>query len=110
MTNQRKILVLVVMLVAVNLVMGVRWYLATHSAPASNACVNNLRQIAAGKEQWALENHKTTNDISTWEEVRPYLSGELVCPKHGTYTSGRVGDPPKCSLGGRDHTLPSNGR
>jgi len=108
MSNKRKILVLVGMLLAVNLVMGVRWFIVSRSTPSASACVNNLRQIAAVKEQWALENHKTTNDISTWEEVRPYLSGELVCPKHGTYTSGRVGDPPKCSLGGRDHTLPLN--
>jgi hypothetical protein len=108
MSNQRKIMVLIGMLLAVNLVMGVRWYLATRSTSASNSCVNNLRQIIAAKEQWAQEHHKTTNDVPSWEEIRPYLAGELVCPQHGTYACGRVGDPPTCSLGGREHTLPPN--
>jgi len=108
MSNQKKILVLVGMLVAVNLVMGVRWYMATRSAKASNACVNNLREIVGCKKQWAVENHKSTNDVPTWDKVQAYLPRKLVCPQGGTYTLGRVGELPTCSVGGRDHSLPAN--
>src|SRR5438477_12065760 len=29
-----------------------------------NACINNLRQIDGAKQQWALENHKTSTDTA----------------------------------------------
>ncbi len=79
---------------------------------ASNACVNNLRQIDGAKQQWALENGKTTNDVPSRDDIGPYtgrgLHGDLSglrCHKGGTYTIGRVGDPPTCSIGGPDHSL-----
>ncbi len=80
---------------------------------ASNACVMHLRQIAGAKEQWVIENHKTTNDVVSWNDIKPYLSHEQVprCPDGGTYILGRVGEPPRCSLapalvGGKSHELP----
>ena len=38
-----------------------------------NACINNLRQIDAAKQQWALENSKTDDDIPTALELLPYF-------------------------------------
>lgn len=73
--------------------------------PAANACVNNLRQLDGAKESWRLENHKTLNDTPRWEDLLPYLRKKPVCPQGGTYILGRVGEPPRCSLGGT-HTLP----
>jgi 4-amino-4-deoxy-L-arabinose transferase-like glycosyltransferase len=32
-------------------------------------CINTLRQIDGAKQQWALENHKTTNDVPLWPEI-----------------------------------------
>jgi general secretion pathway protein G len=85
-------------------------FIRARKSTATNACVNNLRQIEAAKWQWAIENKKTTNDIPTWNDVRPYTGhgaeGEILhCPAGGQYVIGRVGDPPKCSIGGEDHTL-----
>ena len=87
----------------------VRQYIRARSVPASSACVNNLRQIQGAKEEWALENHKTSNDVVTWQDVQPYMgrgpNGTLpMCPQGGTYILGRVGQPPRCSYGG-DHVL-----
>ena len=71
-----------------------------------NVCINNLRQIDGGKQQWALEYHKGSNDIPTRAEVALYIKNNTfpVCPKGGTYIIGRVGADPTCSIPG--HVLP----
>jgi hypothetical protein len=88
-------------------------FIRARNASASNACVMHLRQIAASKEQWVVESHKTTNDVISWDDIKPYLSHEQLpqCPDGGTYILGRVGEPPRCSLapalvGGKSHELP----
>jgi len=69
-----------------------------------NACVNSLRQLDGAKQQWVLENHKTTNDVPAWQDLLPYLRQKPVCPEGGTYILGRVGELPRCSHGGT-HSL-----
>jgi hypothetical protein len=75
------------------------------TVPAQNVCVRNLRQLDAAKQQWALEYHKTTNDVASMQDLLPYLKGPFKCPDGGTYVAGRVGESPMCSKGGR-HKLP----
>jgi hypothetical protein len=107
------IILLVICCVAI-LGVGIAAFVRARNTSASNACINNLRQLDGIKEQWALESSKTTNDVPTWEAIRPYLpkwqqdSRPIgpVCPQGGTYSLGRVTDPPTCSIGGPDHTLP----
>lgn len=75
----------------------------THRAAAP--CINNLRQLDGAKQQWQLEYRKTTNDIPTLDDLKPYVrldaNGEIPrCPEGGTYILGRVGEDPRCSLGG----------
>ncbi len=87
---------------------------ATEAAPESpaaavsplNACINNLRQIDAAKQQWALENSKTGSAVPTAQDLLPYLEDGLfpVCPSGGTYTINAVNVPPTCSIPG--HVLP----
>jgi len=71
-----------------------------------NTCINNLRQIDAAKQQWALVNNKTDVDVPTAQDLQPYLKGGVlpVCPGGGTYTINAVGLPPTCSVPG--HVLP----
>ncbi len=54
--------------------------------------------IHGAKQQWALKNHKSSNDVPTWKDIEPSLKADLRCPFGGTYTIGRVGDLPTCSL------------
>ena len=66
-----------------------------------NACINNLRQIDAAKNEWALENNKTTNNVPTAQDLNQYITGgfaSLHCPAGGTYTIGPVGQAPTCSI------------
>jgi hypothetical protein len=77
---------------------------------ATDACINNLRQIDSAKQQWMSEHQKTTNNVLTWDDLRDYIgrSGTtgpvLVCPAEGTYTIGRVHEKPTCT--NTRHRLP----
>ena len=70
-----------------------------NESASGESCSNLLRQIDGAKQFWAEENRKTTNDTPTWEGLRKYFKAvPLRCPNGGTYTIGRVGDLPKCSI------------
>lgn len=74
-----------------------------------NACMNNLRQIDAAKQQWALEKNKPVTAIPTVQDIAPYIkldaNGNIPgCPSGGTYTLNAVGELPTCSVPG--HVLP----
>ena len=75
-----------------------------HGSPA-NACLNNLRQLDAAANQFALENHKTNGEaIHFPNDLTPYIklnsAGKIPpCPSGGIYLVGRVGKNPTCSLG-----------
>ena len=71
-----------------------------------NACINNLRQIDAAKNEWALEDGKKTGDVPTAQDLKPFFKNGLfpVCPAGGIYTIGAVSNAPACSIPG--HKLP----
>ncbi len=72
-----------------------------------NACINNLRQIDGAKEQWALENNKTSGAVPD-DSVAEYIKGGYPdCPASGGYSTGNIGTDPSCDLSAsKDHVLP----
>jgi hypothetical protein len=89
-------------------------FVSSGSGPSS-ACINNLRQIDAAMQQWALENGITNGDtIVTEKDIQPFLGRELKgniprCPSGGKYTIGKLNQPPTCSIGTNanpPHVLP----
>jgi uncharacterized protein YceK len=63
------------------------------------ACYANLNAIDRSKQIWMMEHHKTTNDIPTGDDLRPYFGDwPPKCPSGGTYTIGRIGEIPSCSV------------
>lgn len=86
---------------------GIYWFVFLHTGTASNACVSSLRQIAAAKKQWGDDYGKTSTNIPTWNDLKPYLydNWKPHCQSDGYYTIGRLDEPPKCSIGGRGHKL-----
>lgn len=88
-----------------------------------NQCLENLRRIDSAKRQWAfwtilqpdsppgtwfeiIETNPIANRIPTPKEIASSLSGDNQmphCPSGGTYTMGRVLDPPTCSV--HDHDI-----
>jgi hypothetical protein len=100
-----------ILLVAIVFAAGNFRFIRGHKVSGAYPCVNNLRVISGAKDSWALEKNKTTNDTPTWNDLRPFLpdrwtNGPPICPQGGTYTIGRVGEPPTCSIGGRWHAIP----
>ena len=67
-----------------------------------NGCLNNLRQLDAAKQQWALENNKTTDAVPKTSDLLPYLKDGimLVCPDGGNYILNAIGELPTCSIQG----------
>ena len=82
----------------------------------TNACINNLRQIDAAKQQWALENGKKSSATPAWSgaasaAIQIYLGrgsagslSNVFCPlkptlilgASGCYNINNVGTPPAC--------------
>jgi regulatory protein YycI of two-component signal transduction system YycFG len=71
-----------------------------------NACINNLRQIDAAKQQWALEKNKTADAVPIEQDLLPYFKDGVfpACPSGGVYAINAVGEVPTCSIPG--HVLP----
>jgi hypothetical protein len=75
---------------------------------SAQACLENLRQIDAAKEMWALENNKQKGDVPMESDLKKYIPRDVllpgqsfpVCPLHGIYTIGPVGIDPTCSVPG----------
>jgi hypothetical protein len=65
-----------------------------------NACINNLRQIDAAKQEWNLENSKKPGDMPTVQDLKPFFKNGAfpACPAGGTYTIGAVSNTPACSI------------
>ena len=66
-----------------------------------NGCINNLRQIDAAKNEFALEKGKANGYVVTEDDIKPYIKldadGNLPkCPSGGKYTIGKVGENPTC--------------
>ena len=69
-------------------------------------CINNLRQIDAAKQQWALENKKKESDTPTKDDLLQFFPNHTfpVCPGKGDYTINAVSSKPECSVAG--HVMP----
>jgi prepilin-type N-terminal cleavage/methylation domain-containing protein len=79
-------------------------FVKARATSQANACINNLRQIDAAANQFALEKGKKTGDaISFPSDLTPYIKmnsgGSLpVCPAGGTYDCAAVGTNSTCTL------------
>jgi len=82
------------------------------------ACINNLRQIDAAKQQWAIELRQPGGVTPNETDIGPYLnrSGSttnVICPAGGltatfasSYTMNEVTNPPACQIQAISHVLP----
>ena len=75
----------------------------TRNKRPRNDCINNLRIIDAGKEQWAMVNGKTNGTPIVTNEVNQYVKGLTtpMCPEGGSYIYNPVGNFPECTLNGQ---------
>jgi len=80
-------------------------FVKARATSQANACINNLRQIDAAANEFALEHGKTNGEaINFPDDLTPYIKlnsqGKIpACPGGGTYSIKKVGETPTCSLG-----------
>jgi len=65
-------------------------FVKARATSQQNACINNLHQIDAAIQQWALEKHHQATDAVVESDIQPYLGrsstgsvGNLYCPADG---------------------------
>ena len=79
-------------------------FVKARASSQANACINNLRQIDAAANQFALESHKVNGAaIAMTTDLTPYIKLNAVgsipgCPANGAYSCTAVGTSPTCDL------------
>jgi general secretion pathway protein G len=93
-------------------------FIRARTTSQTNACINNLRQIDAAIQQYAMENDLGSGASVSLTELSPYLghwSGggvingggavdSINCPAGGTYSVTTDSAKPTCNIAG--HVLP----
>ncbi len=101
-------IMIVVLIIGILLAIAVPNFVRARDTSRTNSCVANLKAVDAAKEQWAMDNKKSTGDAVTMADIAAsgqYLKSTPTCPSGGTYTVANVGTNPSCSTGGT-HVLP----
>lgn len=99
-------IMIVVLIIGILLAIAVPNFIRARENSRARTCVANLRQMEAGKEQWAMENQAGAAAVPVWADLTPaYLKAQPTCPSGGTYTIGAISANPTCSTGGT-HALP----
>ena len=106
-------IMIVVAIIALLAVIAIPNWVRARDTSQTNACINNLRQIAGATQQWALDNRQGSGADVVPENVLPYLKNAVVCPAGGldatfagTYLLNKVGNPPTCQIVQATHVLP----
>jgi prepilin-type N-terminal cleavage/methylation domain-containing protein len=96
-------IMIVVAIIGLLAAIGIPAFARARATSRRNICINNLRQLDASTEQWAMENNAVDGDSVATSDLDPYLKNSinsgLVCPAGGTYTVTVVGADPTCDFG-----------
>ena len=101
-------IMIVVAIIGLLAAIAVPNFVQARSTARKNACINNLRLIAAAKDQSALENNFAETSVLTSAEITAYLKGNNMpaCAANGVYTVNAVSVSPVCSLSATlSHTI-----
>ncbi|MFA5146060.1 MAG: prepilin-type N-terminal cleavage/methylation domain-containing protein [Candidatus Omnitrophota bacterium] len=101
--------IIAVAVIAILLSIGLPQYAKTRFSSRKTVCINNLKQIDAAIDQWAIE-HNISDGTMPTDDVYNYIknTARLTCPSGGTYALHEVGSKPQvtCSLEeGEGHKL-----
>jgi prepilin-type N-terminal cleavage/methylation domain-containing protein len=96
-------IMIVVAIIGLLAAIAIPSFMKARTTSQQNACINNLRQIESGKEQWALAAQKAQGDAVVTTTVDTYMKESPDCPAGGTYTYNAIGTDADCSITG--HSL-----
>jgi prepilin-type N-terminal cleavage/methylation domain-containing protein len=111
-------IMIVVAIIGILAAIAIPNFMKSRETSQDKACINNLRQIDAAKQQWALENRRTGDAVPEETDLQPYLvrgnSGRMpFCPAGGatatnfttSYSINAVTNPPACLFVPSVHVL-----
>jgi len=101
-------IMIVVAIIGLLAAIAIPSFMKARTQSQTNACINNLRQIEAAKEQWALEKRKQQGVTIVTTEVMEYLknpSSSTNCPAGGTVDYKQIGTNATCNSAGGLHVL-----
>jgi prepilin-type N-terminal cleavage/methylation domain-containing protein len=92
-------IMIVVAIIGLLAAIAIPSFVKARNQSQQNACINNLRIVDAGKEQWAMARRKTNGDAATTSGVNAYIKGNTTpqCPGGGTYAYNNIGSDPTCT-------------
>jgi prepilin-type N-terminal cleavage/methylation domain-containing protein len=95
-------IMIVVLIIGMLAAIAIPSFLKARTTSQEKACINNLRQIAGAKEEWAMENNQPSTATPTDANVIEYIKGSTMptCPASGTYAVGALVDDPTCTVAG----------
>jgi prepilin-type N-terminal cleavage/methylation domain-containing protein len=84
-------IMIVVALIALLAAIAIPNFVRARTTSQRNACINNLRQIDAAKQQWAFDFHAPLTATATISDIQPYLGRgaagtQPTCPADSTGT------------------------
>ena len=109
-SSRKKTIGVSAVLLALGAVIVLPNFIRVRTVSAAAPCTHFLMVIDGAKQQWALEFPGRTNEVPTFDDLRPYIKWDSTnypkCPEGGVYSWGKVGERPRCSLGGNGHSCP----
>lgn len=103
-------IMIIVSLIGLLAAIAVPRFFRARTRSQTTVCINNLRQIQAATQQWALELKKSPTSLVSEADVTPYLKAVVVCPAGGTtfgnsYSLTDVATEPVCQQVPLSHML-----
>ena len=103
-------IMIVVLIIGILLAIAVPNFVRARESSRGKACIANLKEIDAAKEQYAMDNKLNTGSTAVASDPLTltgsslvgstnYIKNAVVCPSNGTYTPGNIGTNPTCSIG-----------
>jgi prepilin-type N-terminal cleavage/methylation domain-containing protein len=100
-------IMIVVLIIGILLAIALPNFMKARDTSRTNSCINNLREIADAKDQWAMDNKEPDTATPASTDLAPtYIKVFPLEPMSGTYTIGTMSAPPTCSNAALGHVLP----
>jgi prepilin-type N-terminal cleavage/methylation domain-containing protein len=100
-------IMIVVLIMGIILAIAVPGFIQARQSGRKSSCLASMKEIETAKEQWAMDNKKSSGDAVAFANLvgaTLYLKNTPSCPASGTYSVNPVGTLPSCTVSG--HVLP----
>ena len=91
-------IMIVVAIIGLLAAIAIPSFMKARTTSQKNACINNLRQMEAAKEQWALETKQAQGATADTTACLAYLKTTPICPAGGTYAWSIIGSNATCTV------------